>query len=312
MHALKSLIQQKSKKNASGDHCPAPGSKRGPCALVHAREKVLASSSKKPRVRSSESTDVKFDIENFILTGSGSIPEDTTFSQDEIAFVNSFMSSLGLTELSDREAGYDRIKRCREAVMSKLNEDHRTTSGRPDRGSNGATCPKEAPITTAWENLESALASAIKLKKFYKWIRLTFSSWLFHLKKELDESSGFSGEFSTNRGSGVFAESCILMENLISDIESGALATDLSAHLEAVAEKALNGDFVGAENEYMRLSVGNQAWLIGVGNCFIQERSSLDRIREAKHIMNDERVRNYVQCIKRLITISERSILART
>jgi pre-mRNA-splicing factor 18 len=56
-----------------------------------------------------------------------------------------------------------------------------------------------------------------------------------------------------------------------------------------------------ANDAYLRLSIGNAAWPIGVTAVGIHERSAGEKITEDKvaHVLNDEVSRKYIQSVKR-------------
>jgi pre-mRNA-splicing factor 18 len=56
-----------------------------------------------------------------------------------------------------------------------------------------------------------------------------------------------------------------------------------------------------ANDAYLRMSIGNAAWPIGVTSVGLHERSSERKISEdvVAHVMNDEVSRKWIQAIKR-------------
>lgn len=64
---------------------------------------------------------------------------------------------------------------------------------------------------------------------------------------------------------------------------------------------------------YLKLSIGNAPWPIGVTSVGIHERSAREKISHVRntqgqaHIMNDEATRKYLQAIKRLMTFVQRA-----
>lgn len=59
-----------------------------------------------------------------------------------------------------------------------------------------------------------------------------------------------------------------------------------------------------ANDAYLRLSIGNAPWPIGVTMVGIHERSARERIHsnQVAHVLNDETQRKWIQSIKRLMT----------
>ncbi|EIW65765.1 hypothetical protein TREMEDRAFT_35832 [Tremella mesenterica DSM 1558] len=62
-----------------------------------------------------------------------------------------------------------------------------------------------------------------------------------------------------------------------------------------------------ANDAYLRMSIGNAAWPIGVTSVGIHERSALEKIYSDKvgHVLNDELSRKYIQAVKRLMTFNQ-------
>ncbi len=305
MDDLKRLIQKKSRKGSSGlmpynavsSSEAMVGSSGGDVSDTYIRE----TDPKRPRKRSKDRIHTHINVEQFILMGTGSIPVDIVLSREQGVVVERYMDELLLAHVIDGETDYGRINRCREAVIRKMDASRDIIHDKSRAPQNTET----VTIDESWEALQRALTNATRVETFYKWLRVTFSTWLSKAKSESDELPQQVVYPRSKWGPNIFIQSCRQMGNLISDLEADLLTAKVTRSLNTIAETALNGDYIEAESEYMRIAVGNQTWLIGVGNCFIQERSSLDRIRDAKHIMNDERVRDYVQCIKRLLTISK-------
>jgi len=81
--------------------------------------------------------------------------------------------------------------------------------------------------------------------------------------------------------------------------------------LESIYQICLNlqtREYVVANDYYMRLSIGNAAWPMGVTMVGIHERSAREKIfsTQTAHVLNDETQRKYIQAIKRLITFCQR------
>jgi len=302
MNDLKSLIRQKSKASIIQHEALSQESavdRDGITSPGHLSTHTPHYQLKKLRTRINDRSDEVINIEDFILRGSGTIPDDIVLSREDGHTLDSYMEDMNLIKKIDRETDRSRIMRCREAVKAKLSDDKKTEESPPNNQIQGDSSENVVlSIDESWEKLQMALVRASRAPTFYKWLRSTFTDWLPSLTRS-------SGSVKQETDSNAFIQSCHYMEDLISDIEHDKLDLKFRQNLDALAEKALNQEFLAAEEAYMRIAVGNQTWLIGVGNCFIQERSSLDRIREAKHIMNDEHVRNYIQCLKRLITIDK-------
>lgn len=67
-------------------------------------------------------------------------------------------------------------------------------------------------------------------------------------------------------------------------------------------------EYLKANDAYLRLSIGNAAWPIGVTAVGMHERSADAKIAVGKvaHVLNDETTRKYVQGLKRLMTFCQK------
>lgn len=67
------------------------------------------------------------------------------------------------------------------------------------------------------------------------------------------------------------------------------------------------GDFLKANDHYLRCAIGNSAWPIGLTMVGIHERSGREKISSSKvaHIMNNELQRKYLSSVKRLMTYAQ-------
>jgi hypothetical protein len=95
------------------------------------------------------------------------------------------------------------------------------------------------------------------------------------------------------------------LKPLLSQIRTDKVNSDIFESLLRISHLALDRRYVDCNTEYLKLAIGNKPWQVGVGNVFIQERSSLDRIATASHLLNEETTRRFVQSVKRLITKAE-------
>jgi pre-mRNA-splicing factor 18 len=66
-------------------------------------------------------------------------------------------------------------------------------------------------------------------------------------------------------------------------------------------------EYLKANDSYLRLSIGNAPWPIGVTMVGIHERSAREKIfsNSVAHVLNDEISRKYIQSLKRLLTFAQ-------
>lgn len=62
-------------------------------------------------------------------------------------------------------------------------------------------------------------------------------------------------------------------------------------------------EYLRANDAYLRLSIGNAPWPIGVTMVGIHERAGREKIfsNNVGHVLNDETSRKYIQSLKRLV-----------
>jgi pre-mRNA-splicing factor 18 len=136
-----------------------------------------------------------------------------------------------------------------------------------------------------------------------RWLRFVLETWLAFIKRDTvklgEEIKSVSGDMH------MFKQTLDALKTLLELIKSGGLDSNIKAALCDIALLAVRGAYPQANAQFLKLSIGNKPWPIGVGNCFIQERASMDRIATSKHLLNDETTRRFIQAIKRLLTKAE-------
>ncbi|WCJ19023.1 Pre-mRNA-splicing factor 18 [Euphorbia peplus] len=74
-------------------------------------------------------------------------------------------------------------------------------------------------------------------------------------------------------------------------------------------ECCMKRDYLGAMDHYIKMTIGNAAWPIGVTMVGIHERSAREKIytntNSVAHIMNDETTLKYLHSVKRLMTFCQ-------
>jgi pre-mRNA-splicing factor 18 len=88
------------------------------------------------------------------------------------------------------------------------------------------------------------------------------------------------------------------------------IEADVLSNMERLVQLCQARNYVGVEEKYMTLAIGNAAWPIGVTMVGIHERASRERVAESSvahgqlgaPVLRDEEQRKYIQAIKRLVT----------
>lgn len=88
-----------------------------------------------------------------------------------------------------------------------------------------------------------------------------------------------------------------LLKKKTLDIDVLTLITEITVRLQ-------EREYLKANDAYLRLSIGNAPWPIGVTMVGIHERSGREKIFSAQiaHVLNDETQRKWIQSIKRVMT----------
>jgi hypothetical protein len=96
---------------------------------------------------------------------------------------------------------------------------------------------------------------------------------------------------------------------LFKKLESFDLADSIVEPVVEIVLAAQERRYVDANDGYLRLSIGNAAWPIGVTMVGIHERSAREKLHEsdknAAHIMSDEITRKFLQSIKRCLSFTQ-------
>ncbi|KAJ4985748.1 pre-mRNA-splicing factor [Stagonosporopsis vannaccii] len=95
------------------------------------------------------------------------------------------------------------------------------------------------------------------------------------------------------------------MRPLFKKLENFDLPDSILQPIVEIVHAAQERRYVDANNGYLRLSIGNAAWPIGVTMVGIHERSAREKLHEnenSAHILSDESTRKYLQSIKRCLS----------
>jgi len=96
---------------------------------------------------------------------------------------------------------------------------------------------------------------------------------------------------------------------LFKKLEKGDIPESILEPVIEIVHAAQERRYVDANDGYLRLSIGNAAWPIGVTMVGIHERSAREKLHEsdknAAHIMSDEITRKYLQSIKRCLSFAQ-------
>ncbi|KAH7102782.1 Prp18-domain-containing protein [Auriculariales sp. MPI-PUGE-AT-0066] len=90
-------------------------------------------------------------------------------------------------------------------------------------------------------------------------------------------------------------------------LRSRSLPPDMLLRISEIVHYMQLRQYQRANDSYLRLSIGNAAWPIGVTMVGIHERSAREKIStdQVAHVLNDEVSRKYIQSIKRILTFAQ-------
>ncbi|KAI9451064.1 Prp18 domain-containing protein [Lactarius psammicola] len=102
-------------------------------------------------------------------------------------------------------------------------------------------------------------------------------------------------------------QSAQYLKPLFKLLRSRSLPADMLARLAEIVHHMQKRQYQRANDAYLRLSIGNAPWPIGVTMVGIHERSAREKISsdQVAHVLNDEVSRKYIQSLKRLLTFSQ-------
>ncbi|KAK4774451.1 hypothetical protein SAY86_009386 [Trapa natans] len=253
---------------------------------------------KQPITLFGEDDDARLDRLKYVLkAGLFEVDSDMTEGQ-----TNDFLRDIA--ELRKRQKagmfGGDRKRKDREDVEDAEGAGSRgddELSG--DGGSGGADLDKDSKRMKA--NFEE-LCEEDKILVFFK--RL-LNEW----SQELDEMPEV--EKRTAKGKSMvatFKQCARYLHPLFNFCRKKVLPDDICQALMLIVKCCMKRDYLAAMDHYIRLSIGNAPWPIGVTMVGIHERSAREKIytNSVAHIMNDETTRKYLQSVKRLMTFCQR------
>ncbi|KAI9146521.1 Prp18 domain-containing protein [Paraphysoderma sedebokerense] len=86
-----------------------------------------------------------------------------------------------------------------------------------------------------------------------------------------------------------------------------ALEQDVMERMVEIMHWMHQREYLKANDSYLRLSIGNAPWPIGVTMVGIHERSAREKIfsNQVAHVLNDESQRKWIQSVKRLMTFCQ-------
>ncbi|ORY43416.1 Prp18-domain-containing protein [Rhizoclosmatium globosum] len=103
------------------------------------------------------------------------------------------------------------------------------------------------------------------------------------------------------------AQSAEYMKPFFIQLKRGTIESDVLARVTEICMHMQDREYLKANDAYLRLSIGNAPWPIGVTMVGIHERSGREKISSSQiaHGLNDETQRKWIQSIKRMMTFAQ-------
>jgi pre-mRNA-splicing factor 18 len=129
--------------------------------------------------------------------------------------------------------------------------------------------------------------------------------WQFDLDSRTDEMrKSASGRIA----SATFEQAKEHLKPFFRMLKKDELPADILAHITDIVGFLQQKEYIRASDTYLRLSIGNAPWPIGVTMVGIHERSAHEKINSGSvaHALNDEVTRKWIQSVKRLMTFCQK------
>ncbi|KAG0257146.1 mRNA splicing protein prp18 [Actinomortierella ambigua] len=139
----------------------------------------------------------------------------------------------------------------------------------------------------------------------YTYFKRRLREWEYDLDERPDEvKRSASGKMAT----ATQAQTAEYLKPFFKQLRQKALEPDVLMRITEIAELMIKKEYMSANDAYLRLSIGNAPWPIGVTMVGIHERSGREKIFSAQvaHVLNDETSRKWIQSVKRIMTFVEK------
>ncbi|KAH8145938.1 uncharacterized protein LAJ45_10080 [Morchella importuna] len=166
-----------------------------------------------------------------------------------------------------------------------------------------------APALTAEEMVLDMKDVGVDDAKVYRqlsgWFALVLREWELALEARPEAvKESFQGKAAARS----MQQAKLYMGPLFVHFGNRDLKKELYTKICEIVVEAQARRYVKANDLYLRLSIGNAAWPIGVTMVGIHERSAREKLHEkgmAAHIMSDEVTRKFLQSIKRCLSFCQ-------
>ncbi|KAK4528722.1 hypothetical protein GAYE_SCF63G6667 [Galdieria yellowstonensis] len=139
----------------------------------------------------------------------------------------------------------------------------------------------------------------------FRYMRRLLKMW----KAEVEQLDEETKRTSLGRKTlATFEQTKEYLKPLFRKLKNQQLDENILRSLDKILRYVEQREYVLANDEYLRLAIGNAPWPVGATMVGIHARTAREKIAEGKiaHVMNDEETRKYIQAVKRLITLSQK------
>ncbi|KAI0762035.1 pre-mRNA splicing factor [Irpex lacteus] len=198
----------------------------------------------------------------------------------------------------ERHGGQNDFRKALEDVETRaqkeINESSKQKEGREGKGAGGEILDLNL-VKTDPNKLYPIIYYALKrtLKEWEQWM----DDRPEHIKRTTQGKLAAATQH----------QSAEYLKPLFKLLRSRSLPPDMLARVAEIVHYMQKRQYQKANDSYLRLSIGNAPWPIGVTMVGIHERSAREKISadQVAHVLNDEVSRKYIQSLKRLLTFSQ-------
>ncbi|KAF8602835.1 Prp18-domain-containing protein [Ceratobasidium sp. AG-I] len=210
-----------------------------------------------------------------------------------------------IEERGERGGGQNVFRRALEEMEGALNmEEIEKNAEHPDKGKGVAEAKAVGEENTV---LDLALVKTNPDKLYpliYYALKKVLKEWEQSMAERPDQvKRSTQGKLAA----ATQVQSAEYLKPLFKQLRSRTMAADVLARLAEIIHFMQTREYQKANDAYLRLSIGNAAWPIGVTMVGIHERSAREKISsdQVAHVLNDEVSRKYIQSVKRLLTFAQ-------
>lgn len=213
------------------------------------------------------------------------------------------LRALELIEERDheRQGGQNDFKKALEDVenaeklMNKNVEDSSSNGKRKDESENTVDILDLDLLKTDPQKVYPIIYYTLK-RRLKEW-----EEWMDQRPEQIKRSTQGKLASATQRQSAEYLKPFFKM------LRQRSMPDDMLPRVAEIVHHMQKRQYQRANDAYLRLSIGNAPWPIGVTMVGIHERSAREKIStdQVAHVLNDEVSRKYIQSLKRLLTFSQ-------